>query len=226
MNTLALISLLLLQVPPAHERPSAPDLSGAWQLRVTPTPSGNEATLTLKKAGDTYVGTVSSPNDNIPAEATLKDKTVTITITAQRSSGPVTFVLIGTIDGDTMGGTSDFAGRAQGTWSAKRAVVAASVDVTGTWVLEVVTPLGKGTPTFTFKQDGEKLTGRYKGLLGESDVTGTVKGADVTFTVEGSIDGNSIRITYVGTVEKQVMKGSVKLGASGEGTFEGKRRPD
>src|SRR5678816_27545 len=53
------------------------------------------------------------------------------------------------------------------------------VDVTGTWDFQVETPQGSGTPVFTFKQEGEKLTGQYKGLLGEAALTGTVKGNEI-----------------------------------------------
>jgi hypothetical protein len=35
----------------------------------------------------------------------------------------------------------------------------AKVDLTGKWVFDVKTDAGTGTPTGTFKQDGEKLTG-------------------------------------------------------------------
>ena len=56
---------------------------------------------------------------------------------------------------------------------------AAKTDVSGTWTFDVQTEAGSGTPTVTFKQDGEKLTGHYAGTFGEADLTGTVKGADI-----------------------------------------------
>ena len=65
--------------------------------------------------------------------------------------------------------------------SAARGAAQAKVDVTGKWAFSVETSAGAGAPTFTFKQDGEKLTGHYTGTFGEADLTGTVKGADITF---------------------------------------------
>ena len=50
------------------------------------------------------------------------------------------------------------------------------VNVTGTWVFQVETSAGAGSPTMTFKQEGEALTGKYSGQLGEADLKGTVKG--------------------------------------------------
>jgi len=47
---------------------------------------------------------------------------------------------------------------------------AAKVDVTGKWAFNVETAAGSGTPTITFTQDGEKLTGKYSGQLGEAVV--------------------------------------------------------
>jgi len=102
---------------------------------------------------------------------------------------------------------------------------AAKVDVTGKWLFAVDTSAGSGTPTFTFKQDGEKLTGHYSGQLGEAELTGTVKGQAISFTFTGDAQGNQIDAAYSGTVEsKDAMKGTVKLAGLGEGTFTGKRQ--
>jgi hypothetical protein len=109
--------------------------------------------------------------------------------------------------------------------SAFAAQAASKTDVTGKWVFSVQTGAGSGTPTFTFKQDGEKLTGHYSGQLGEAELTGTVKGDAITFTFNGDAAGNAVEVTYSGTVEsKDSMKGKVKLGDLGEGTFTGKRQ--
>jgi hypothetical protein len=97
------------------------------------------------------------------------------------------------------------------------------IDVTGDWAFTVETPEGSGSPSFTFKQDGEKLTGRYKGLFGEADVTGTVKGDKIEFSfrVSGEIEGT---ITYSGTTDGKTMKGKVNLADAAEGTFTAKKK--
>ena len=102
---------------------------------------------------------------------------------------------------------------------------AAKVDVTGKWAFTVETSAGSGSPTFTFKQEGEKLTGHYSGQLGEADLTGTVKGDAIAFTFTGDVMGNKVEAAYSGTVEsKDSMKGKVTLANVGEGTFTGKRQ--
>lgn len=97
-------------------------------------------------------------------------------------------------------------------------------DVTGTWSFQVETGAGSGTPTMTFKQEGEKLSGRYTGQLGEAPLAGTVKGTAVEFSFDVTVEGNQIHIVYSGTVEKDTMKGTVNLGGFGEGTFTAKKK--
>jgi len=93
--------------------------------------------------------------------------------------------------------------------------------VKGTWQMKVETSLGSGTPVFELKHDTEiTLSGTYKGQLGESTVKGTVQGNKIhlEFEINGSL------IEYDGSVEGDTMKGKVKLGSMGEGTFTGARK--
>ena len=75
-------------------------------------------------------------------------------------------------------------------------------DITGTWVFEVQTDAGTGTPTVTFKQEGEKLTGHYSSAtLGEADLTGTVKGTESTSRSPPTSRATRLPVTYKGTIE-------------------------
>jgi len=100
----------------------------------------------------------------------------------------------------------------------------AKVDVTGKWAFNVETSAGAGQPTFTFKQDGEKLTGHYTGTFGEADLTGTVKGAEIAFSSSVDAQGTKINEVYTGTVDKDTMKGKIVIEGLGEGTFTAKRQ--
>src|ERR1700730_13352270 len=108
--------------------------------------------------------------------------------------------------------------------SAARGAAQAKVDVSGKWAFNVETAAGPGSPTFTFKQDGEKLTGHYVGTFGEADLTGTVKGTDIKFTFSVDVQGTKLDETYTGTVDKDSMKGKVEIVGIGEGTFTAKRQ--
>ena len=100
------------------------------------------------------------------------------------------------------------------------------VDVTGKWLFAVETSAGAGTPTVTFKQDGEKLTGHYSSMtLGEADFTGSVKGRDIAFNFMANVADMQIPVAYTGTIEgKDAMKGKVTITGLGDGTFTAKRQ--
>ena len=98
-------------------------------------------------------------------------------------------------------------------------VMGQAVNITGEWAFNVQTDQGSGTPTITFKQDGEKLTGKYAGQLGAADLTGTIKGNDVKFTFTLDVQGQQAPVSYEGTVEKNTMKGKMDIGGMVSGTF-------
>lgn len=124
------------------------------------------------------------------------------------------------------------------TWTALAAVVflsgisavasaqANKVDVTGVWIFTVESPAGKSNPTVTFTQDGEKLTGQYSSqLMGQADLTGTIKGQAIDFVVAATVQGTQIELKYTGAVDtKDSMKGTLSAGDFGSGTFTGARK--
>ena len=103
---------------------------------------------------------------------------------------------------------------------------AARADVSGVWTFSVESAAGTSTPTVTFKQDGEKLTGHYSSqLMGEVELTGTIKGQVIDFIVSADVQGTKIDLRYSGTVEgKDSMKGKLSAGEFGDGTFTAKRK--
>lgn len=104
-------------------------------------------------------------------------------------------------------------------------VAAQKIDLTGHWVFDVQTDAGGGNPAFTFKQEGDTLTGTYKGLFGESALTGTVSGTTVKFSFSADAQGTPITVVYEGEiVSNDSLKGKVDLGGVGQGTFTGTRQ--
>lgn len=103
-------------------------------------------------------------------------------------------------------------------------LLAQAVNVTGEWAFNVQTDQGGGTPTLTFKQEGEKLTGKYAGQLGNADLTGTVKGNAIHFTFTLDVQGQQAPVTYDGTIEKNTMKGKMDIGGMVTGTFTGTKK--
>lgn len=104
------------------------------------------------------------------------------------------------------------------------ASAADNANVAGEWAITVESPQGTGTPSVVLKQDGETLTGTYKGRMGETPLTGTIKGNDIKFSIKVSPQGQDLVIEYSGTVDGDTMKGKAKFGEYGEGNFTGKKK--
>jgi type 1 glutamine amidotransferase len=98
-------------------------------------------------------------------------------------------------------------------------------NLTGKWTCHVETDHGSGDPTFKFVHAGQLLLGSYKGYFGEATVFGSVgRNNSVRFWFTVKRGGQEIPVTYSGQIEGgDSMKGKVKLGDLGEGTWTGKR---
>ena len=95
-----------------------------------------------------------------------------------------------------------------------------AADITGNWTFQVDLGGQSGSPKFTFQQKGELLTGTYSGQLGESKLSGTVKGDAVEFQFEIS----GIAVAYSGTiVSASEMKGKADYGGQAAGTWTAKK---
>jgi hypothetical protein len=203
-------------------------LVGAWDMSLE-TPQGTRNfPLVVKEEGGKLVP--SAPFTS----AEVKGSDVKMSMTVKVNDMDMVITYTGKVEGDAMKGDADFGGFAQGTWSAKRksttapaptaaAPAAGAVNVTGTWSATVETSQGTGNPTFTFKQEGETLTGNYKGQLGEAPLKGTVKGSDISFMMKLNVQGQDFEITYTGKVEGSSMKGKAVLGQLGEATWTAKK---
>jgi hypothetical protein len=109
-----------------------------------------------------------------------------------------------------------------GAWTGTAALAADDkVDLTGTWEVTIEIGGQTGMPVFTFKQEGEKLTGKYKGQFGEAEVTGQVKGKDVEFAFEPQ-EGS--KIVYKGTIDGDTMKGTADYAGQASGDWKAKRK--
>ena len=100
-----------------------------------------------------------------------------------------------------------------------------AADVSGKWVFDVQTDAGGGSPTFVFKQDGEKLTGTYSGAFGQANLAGTVKGDDIEFSFEAEVMDQKGKVVYTGKIEAPgKMKGEVEFVGLGKGTWMGTKK--
>ena len=97
-------------------------------------------------------------------------------------------------------------------------------DVTGTWELNVESPMGSRASDAVFTQAGETLGGKMVSARGEVPLTGTIKGDAITFGVNVNVQGQNLQIDYTGTVTGDTMSGTVVFGSFGDGKWTGKRK--
>jgi hypothetical protein len=100
----------------------------------------------------------------------------------------------------------------------------AATNISGTWALNVETPMGSREMKLTATQTGETLAGAIDSPRGAMPITGTVKGNAVAFQMKVNAQGMDMVIDYTGTVEGDSMKGAAKFGEFGDGTFTGKKQ--
>ena len=239
------LAAMLLLVSTALAHPLAggqanANVAGNWDLTINSPQGQRTLLLVIKQEGDKLTGLMKSPRGELPLDKlTVKGDDISFRTTIQFQGQEMVITYSGKAGKDSMKGDADFGGLATGTWSAvphKEAASATSstttptapataFNISGVWDVTVETQAGTGSPVFTFKQDGETLSGTYKGLLGEAPVKGTIKGSDVKFSFKTSYQGQEYDVTYTGKVEgKDNMKGKVRLGDLGESDWTAKRK--
>lgn len=86
---------------------------------------------------------------------------------------------------------------------------ALGADVTGIWTASFDTQVGAQKYTYTFKVDGNKLTGKAKSELANSEseiVEGTVNGDDISFVENLNFQDMPLRIVYKGKIAGDEIK--------------------
>ncbi len=238
-DTLSLAASLAAAVPVAAQ---SVNLTGDWAVTLR-TPKGElNIKTTIKQEGEKLSGMAIGPLGVIsePVQGTIKGTTVKVSSTINDGGNIIPITLTGEVDGDSIKGKADFGGVYEGDWTAQRFAGKASaetneapvssapsdgkVDVSGTWIFEVESSAGSSSPTFIFKQEGETLTGQFKGAFSEAPLAGTIKGNEIKFSFKVQAQGTEVTVTYIGTIEKNLMKGSLQLGNLDSGTWTAKRK--
>lgn len=88
------------------------------------------------------------------------------------------------------------------------AFTVSAADVTGNWKGTAETPNGTIERTFTFKVDGNKLTGETTSqMMGKSTLeNGKVEGDNVSFTITVKFQDNEMKLNYQGKVSGNEIK--------------------
>jgi hypothetical protein len=82
-----------------------------------------------------------------------------------------------------------------------------AADFAGKWTASFETQVGTQNYTYTFKVDGDKLTGTAESQFGKSEIAeGTVKGDEISFVENLNYEGNALRIAYKGKISGDEIK--------------------
>src|SRR5215467_14003833 len=98
-----------------------PDINGSWDLTIESPQGARTAVAVLKADGEKVTGSMKrQQGGEVPLNGTLKGNDITLVYSIKFQDQDLTITLTGKADKDSMKGSADFGGFAQGTWSAKR----------------------------------------------------------------------------------------------------------
>jgi hypothetical protein len=94
---------------------------------------------------------------------------------------------------------------------------ALAADISGNWKATAEGPNGAMERTFTFRQDGNKLTGETtSSFTGKSIITdGKVEGDSVTFTITAKLGDQEVKLNYKGKIAASEIKFTSEMADGG-----------
>ena len=98
------------------------------------------------------------------------------------------------------------------------AFAASAADISGNWKGTAEGPNGAIERTFTFKQDGAKLTGETNSqYTGQSTINdGKVEGDTISFSINAKIQDNEMKLSYKGKISGDTIKLTSEFGGGGQ----------
>ena len=121
LTVVALASVVCVQASAAQSSAKI-DVTGKWLFNVTTSAGSGTPTVTLKQTGDSVTGHYSSQTlGETELKGTVKDGKITFHFPVSEQGTTLTVTYKGTVDTkDSMKGTVDIGGMANGTFTAKR----------------------------------------------------------------------------------------------------------
>ena len=117
-HILVFVALCLVAAAPVAEPAK---VAGVWNVVLELETIKGHPVLTLKQDGEKITGTYEGRYGPSALEGVIKEKEIEFAVTFVAEGMRTTGSFGGTVDGDTMGGTVEFEGAGEGTWSATRA---------------------------------------------------------------------------------------------------------
>jgi len=97
---------------------------------------------------------------------------------------------------------------------------ALAADISGNWKATAEGPNGAMERTFTFKQEGSKVSGETNSTFtGKSTITdGKVEGDTVTFTIAAKFGDQDVKLNYKGKISANEIKFTSEMANGGGGS--------
>ena len=191
----------------------AADVTGTWKSEFDSQIGTQKYTFTFKQDGTNLTGKASSEAGERKREAELKEGRVdgdaisfVELLTIQDNEVRITYTGKLATNVNEINFTREVGEFAKEEIVAKREPAPATVvkaDITGEWQAQFDTQRGLQKYTFTFKQNGSKVTGKANVEMEERKrevelKDGKVEGGVVSFNEPLSIQGNDMNITFTG----------------------------
>ena len=122
MRLLIALAIVVLAATALRAQSSKVDVTGKWTFTVQTDAGGGTPTVTLKQDGEKLTGHYSSQNlGEADLTGSVKGQEIKFTFNADAQGTSLTVTYTGTIENkDSMKGSVDLGGMAQGTFTAKR----------------------------------------------------------------------------------------------------------
>ena len=171
-TTFTILLLLVLSIIS-----NAQTLDGSWKGKFSGPNGDMDLVFTFKVNADSLNGDVTSEMGSIPIEngkITGNDFSFDVNVNGQVISHT------GVLDGDTVKLSMPFGDQVM---VLSRVQEESKID--GKWIGNISSPQGDMELTFTFKVDGDTLTGKNSSAMGENELTnGIVNGNEFSFDVD------------------------------------------
>lgn len=96
-------------------------------------------------------------------------------------------------------------------------------DISGVWLLNVESPMGREEIRARFEQSGRALSGAMNTHGVDVPLRGGIDGEAIQFDMTLDVRGQPLTLQYIGTVVGEAMSGTVQFGPMGTGRFSGQR---
>ncbi len=208
------------------------DPVGTWKCEYEIGGMKRTATLTVKKDGDAFAGTMSWP-DQIETnlkDLKLKDGALTYSAVRKIMDNEITVGYKLTIDGDKLKGkgSAEFGGEKREFDIEGKREKDEKNDAAGTWKCEYEIGGQQRTSTLTIKKDGDKVSGTMSWPnQKETNLTDVkLKDGELTFSAVREVMDNKFNVAYKLTITGDKLKGKGAVETGGEKRefdIEGKR---